>query len=78
MTRFLITLVALGGCTAVPLVSAPGTQPPALYAVMQPLCLFACSNPVTTVREDVLSSGNAPLTTGATTTSQSTSQAGGN
>ena len=80
MGKFLSTtaiLGVLGGCTAVPVVTAPGQQPASLYTVMQPLCLVACSNPVSTIREDVVSTGDAPLTTGSSKTVSQTSNAGG-
>lgn len=80
MNRFLSAtalLGVLGGCTGVPLVTSPGAKPVALYTVMQPLCLAACSNPVSTIREDVLSTGGAPVTTGSSKTVSQTSNAGG-
>ena len=80
MGKFLSTTAlmgVLGGCTGVPVVTAPGEQPPALYTVMQPLCLVACSNPVSTIREDLTSTGGAPVTTGSSKTVTQTSNAGG-
>ena len=73
--KHIIVFLIVGGC-AVPISTPQASKPAALYAVMQPLCLFGCSNPVTTVREDILSSGNAPITSGAKTTTQSTAQGG--
>ena len=64
-----IWLLPLGlvGCTAFPL--SPPTPLPAVYTVMQPVCLLFCSNPVSLIREDVDAHG--AVTTGAKSSTQS-------
>ena len=60
MKRVMILLLTLAGCESSyvegnPLASSP--KQTKLYTIMQPLCLFICSNPVSVVREDVFSGG---------------------
>lgn len=66
---WLLLLGCLAGCDAVPLSASNGPRP--LYAVMQPSCLFLCSNPVSAIREDV-DGGLHPITTGTKTVTQTT------
>ena len=81
MKRIMIALLALAGCEntyaeGVPLASSP--KQTKLYTIMQPLCVFICSNPVSVVREDVFSGGQGgSVSTGAKTSTQSGAFTGG-
>jgi len=74
-----VAALALAGCEntyaeGVPLASSP--KQTKLYTVMQPLCVFICSNPVSVVREDV-TGGEGSIATGAKSNTQSGSFTGG-
>lgn len=70
----------LMGCTDVPLVRGDNVYPQiaALNTYPMPLCIFLCTTHISAIREDVVSTGGAALTTGAKSTSQTTSTTGGN
>ena len=76
-----VSVLALAACEntyaeGVPLASSP--KQTKLYTVMQPLCVFICSNPVSVVREDVFSGGQGgSIATGAKTSTQSGAFTGG-
>ena len=77
----ILAAMTLAGCEntyaeGVPLASSP--KQTKLYTIMQPLCVFICSNPVSVVREDVFSGGQGgSIATGAKTSTQSGAFTGG-
>jgi len=88
MMRFIAPMLgicALVGCapyaklTGVPLAAPTVRNPLQLYAIMQPLCIFLCSNPISTIREDLTATGtDGAITSGAKSSAQTTTATGGN
>lgn len=70
-------LTPLSACAPMPVIGGPqNPEPVAINAFPIPSCLFLCTSHISVIREDVASVGQAPITTGAKSSTSNSSNTG--